>query len=144
MDVPSLFLLCYTPLTPPARLRESTPRLAPASSECAGGDHLEGVRLMVRRKGELSLRKIDREWPHQVALPADDVMGANYMVIREYCRGLSVCPRTRTYWRDGRRYLAYCFATRSDAEHFQDGFNGEFVDPTNLGTWSKVQGGLPT
>ena len=50
---------------------------------------------MVRRKGELTRAGIDRGWPHQVALPASEVAGRNYPVLHEFCRGLSLCPRTK-------------------------------------------------
>jgi hypothetical protein len=37
--------------------------------------------------------------------------------------------------------IAYCFATRADAEFVQLHFGGEFVDRSNLGRWSRVNGG---
>jgi hypothetical protein len=48
---------------------------------------------MTRRKGELTGSGIDKEWPYQVALPADRVIGENFRVAHEFCRGLSLCPR---------------------------------------------------
>jgi hypothetical protein len=47
---------------------------------------------MTRRKGELSANRIDREWPYQVAVRADQIMGKNHDIIHEFCRGLSLCP----------------------------------------------------
>ena len=47
---------------------------------------------MVYRKGELSKAAIDRGWPHQVALVADRCSGHNYVIIRHFCEGLSLCP----------------------------------------------------
>ena len=35
---------------------------------------------MSRRKGELTSGRINREWPYQVALPADQLLGKNYDV----------------------------------------------------------------
>lgn len=96
---------------------------------------------MVYRKGELSRATIDREWPHQLAFSAEFVAGKNCIVIDRFCRGLSVCSRTRNYWRDRKEYIAYCFAERSDAEYLQMHLGGEFVDPTNLGPWSRMNGG---
>ena len=55
---------------------------------------------MTSRKGELTPATIDREWPHQVALAADQVKGANNAVIHEFCRGLSLCPRNHTVQRE--------------------------------------------
>jgi hypothetical protein len=60
----------------------------PALSEpkaCNGCD-------VVYRKGELSNGTIDPEWPHQVALRADCCAGRNYVTIRHFCEGLSLCP----------------------------------------------------
>jgi hypothetical protein len=34
---------------------------------------------VVYRKGELSKGTIDRQWPHQVAVPADSCTGANWV-----------------------------------------------------------------
>ena len=55
---------------------------------------------MTRRKGELTSNRIDREWPHQVALPADQVRGENYDITYDFCRGLSLCPRGHTVRRE--------------------------------------------
>jgi len=33
--------------------------------------------VVTRRKGELSRGMVDRGWPHQIALPADQAMGKN-------------------------------------------------------------------
>ena len=57
---------------------------------------------MVYRKGELSKGTIDREWPHQVALPAVCCLGHNYVTIRLFCEGLAriawaVLARGETY-----------------------------------------------
>jgi hypothetical protein len=35
----------------------------------------------------------------------------------------------------------YCFASRYDAEFVQMHFGGEFVDPNDVGKWSRVNGG---
>jgi hypothetical protein len=60
---------------------------------CAGRFQDGGNCVMVRRKGELSAAGVDRGWPHQVALRADQVAGANYNIIRDFCRDLSLCAR---------------------------------------------------
>ncbi len=75
---------------------------------------------MTGRKGELTRATIDREWPHQVALPADRVKGANNAVIHEFCRGLSLCPRNHTVRRDDVTYIVFCFAKPSHAERFRE------------------------
>ena len=96
---------------------------------------------VVYRKGELSRATIDRNWPHQLALSADFLRGKNCIIVERFCGGLSVCPRNRKYWRDGKEHVAYCFTERRDAEFVQMHFGGEFIDPRNLGPWSAVNGG---
>jgi len=53
------------------------------------------------RKGELSKAAIDRNWPHQVALPEYRCSGHNYVTIHLFCEGLSLCPRGHFFYRDG-------------------------------------------
>jgi hypothetical protein len=92
--------------------------------------------LTVRRKGELSKGRIDREWPHQVALPASFVNGKNYMILHRFCRGLSVLDRHQGFRRANEEWIVYCFKERSDAEYFHMHFpNGEFVKPEERPRW---------
>jgi Family of unknown function (DUF6328) len=44
---------------------------------------------VVYRKGELSKGTMDRQWPHQVALPAARCTGHNYVTIRLFCECLA-------------------------------------------------------
>jgi hypothetical protein len=88
---------------------------------------------MTRRRGELSARTIDRDWPHQIVLPADRVMGKNFGIIREFCRTLSLCPRGHTVQRDNVTYSVFCFADPSHADLFRERFGGERFDPKDRG-----------
>ncbi len=97
---------------------------------------------MVYRKGELTKARINRDWPHQLALPVEVATGKNYTILDRFCRGLSVCPRQQHYWRDGVEHIAYCFRERSDAEYVQMYFGGEFVDPND--SWALVEIAPPT
>lgn len=90
---------------------------------------------MVYRKGELHKGTIDRDWPHQVALRADVVSGANYPVIDAFCRNLSRCPRGHTFVRDGTYCVVACFAKKADADLFRDRFDGEIIDPKDRPRW---------
>jgi hypothetical protein len=91
---------------------------------------------MTARKGELTPAGIDREWPHQVALPADRVTRANNAVIHEFCRGLSLCPRNHTVQRDDVTYIVFCFGEPSHAVLFRERFGGEPFDPKDRGRGS--------
>ena len=70
---------------------------------------------MVYRKGELSKGTMDRQWPHQVALLAARCSGHNYVTVRLFCEGLSLCPRTHSFRRDDADMLVFCFADRAHA-----------------------------
>lgn len=88
---------------------------------------------MVYRKGEMTKATIDREWPHQVALPEHRCTGHNYKTLRYFCNGegLSLCGRGHSFKRDREWFQVFCFADRSHAEKFQTRFGGEFIDPKN-------------
>ena len=90
---------------------------------------------MVYRKGELSNGTMDRQWPHQVALPATRCTGHNYVTIRLFCDGLSLCPRTHSFRRADTDMLVFCFAERTHAEQFRERFGGEFIDPKSRPKW---------
>lgn len=88
---------------------------------------------MRKRKGELSSSAIDRDWPHQVALPQDFV-GDHHRAILEFIRPLSAAPRTRwvTAVGPGHRTVTmhlYCFKDPADAIQFADQFGGVPFDP---------------
>src|SRR5438046_2202587 len=67
---------------------------------------------VVYRKGELSKATIDRNWPHQVALPAAHCSGANATTIRLFCEDerLSLCVRGHSFRRDDLDVIVFCFA----------------------------------
>ncbi|TWG90293.1 hypothetical protein L598_000700000490 [Mesorhizobium sp. J18] len=89
--------------------------------------------------------RIDREWPHQVALPDDICTDRNFTLIRAFCeeRGLKHHIRkVQAVWPD-RRYQdmrLYCFADRASAELFQARFGGEFFDPKRDREGGRVEG----
>jgi hypothetical protein len=91
---------------------------------------------MTRRKGELSSRKIDRDWPYQVAVRADQVAGENYLIKHEFCRVLSLAPRGHSVRRRDADYVVFCFAERVHAELFRERFGGEHFDPKDRGRGS--------
>jgi len=93
------------------------------------------VGAVVYRKGELNKSTIDRDWPHQVALPEYRCSGRNYVTIHLFCEGLSLCPRGHFFYRDGIGMNVFCFAERSHAEQFQNRFGGEFIDPKDRPPW---------
>ena len=78
---------------------------------------------------------IDRQWPHQVVLPAEHVRGSEYVTKHEFCRDLSQCPRGHSFFRDDQQYVVFCFGEWTHAELFRHRFGGEFIDPKDCPRW---------
>jgi hypothetical protein len=97
---------------------------------------------MVYRKGELSPARIDRGWPHQVALPAAVLLNGGYNAVHAFCDDLSLCPRGHAVFHDG-QWSVHCFADAEHAEKFMRRFGGEWFDPrlrgkgSNWARWKK-------
>ena len=86
---------------------------------------------MVYRKGELSKAEMDRQWPHQIALPAYRCVGYRYLTIQFFCEAqrLSLCSRRHSYRENDLDMTVFCFAERAHAEQFRERFGGEFIAP---------------
>lgn len=82
------------------------------------------MRVVVYRKGEITQRQIDREWPYQVALPHFWVAGENFPRVMAFCNDLSLAPRGGSIVREGVICNLYCFAKEEDAEKFRKQFSG--------------------
>jgi hypothetical protein len=96
---------------------------------------------VVYRKGELSKNRINREWPHQVALPQLEAREQydRHELIVELCRGRSHAPRGHSVVHEGRWWNVHCFADPADAAWFLERFDGVAFDPRDRGTgrsWS--------
>jgi hypothetical protein len=83
------------------------------------------------RKCELTKAMMDRDWPHQVALPTYRCMGHEYLTIRFFCEAgrLSLCRDFNSYRQSDIDITVFCFAERKHAEQFQARFGGELVSP---------------
>ena len=88
---------------------------------------------MVRRKGELTKREIDRDFPHQVAVRGDLCTGSQYRYAHAFCLNLSLAPRGHSVRRNGYWYNVFCFADPAHAEAFRVKFGGETFDPAKRG-----------
>ena len=88
---------------------------------------------MGRRKGEITSAAIDRDFPFQVALAADQVSGKSFELIQIACVALSCAPRNHSVRRDDRQYIVFCFATEIDAHGFKTMFGGEDFNPKERG-----------
>jgi hypothetical protein len=82
----------------------------------------------MRARGAVSPRRLEREWPHQVAIRADQLLGERYHVVHEFCRCLSVAPRGLSFRRGDIDYVVFCFAQLAHANLFRARFKGERVE----------------
>jgi hypothetical protein len=93
-----------------------------------------------RRKGELSPAGIDRGWPYQVALRADECKGTHYRTLHSFCLGLSLCSRGHAVRYEDEWWQVFCFAEKAHADAFRVRFGGEHFDPRDRGrgaSWAK-------
>ena len=88
---------------------------------------------MSGRQGELTPDRIDREFPHQIIVPADWYRSDDVHRMHCFCIGLSLAPRTRSVVEDGRWHIVFCFAVRGDADRFRARFGGAWFDPAARG-----------
>src|SRR3974390_205623 len=72
---------------------------------------------------------LDREYPHHVALPAEDAEKLQKRLLVA-CAALNTASRTRTVSRNDRKFVVYRFASETDAQGFVDLFGGERLEPT--------------
>jgi hypothetical protein len=86
---------------------------------------------MSRREGEIDHARLDRWWPHHVALPAEAVRGiANSETVWGFALRLSVSPRTYSLHRDDNDFVVFCFVKPGDAREFAMRFRGEVLPAT--------------
>ena len=90
--------------------------------------------------------RIERDFPHQVALPEYMCTYDNFTIIHEFCKErfgeLCETRRVATIWEDRHQedYRLHCFPTREQAEIFADHFGGEHFDPSQDRHKGKVEG----
>jgi hypothetical protein len=82
---------------------------------------------MSQGKDELAIAQLQRDWPHHVVLPVNEVHGlANSETVRGFAKTLSVAPLTYLYRRaDAGAFVVFCFKTPNDAQVFAERFRGE-------------------
>lgn len=100
---------------------------------------------MVRRsRGIPRPSVIDRDMPHQIALPDDICTDRNFTLIRRFVSEHGLTCRTRTVtavWEDGKQeqWRLHCFADRAAAAAFLDRFGGIVFDPKRTGSPAELR-----
>ena len=87
---------------------------------------------MISRGSQLTSARLAREWPHWVAVRADQV-AAHRGEMLAFCGSLSLAPRHPTVRRNDVDYVIFCFADSDHAESFRVQFNGAPFDPSQRG-----------
>lgn len=94
----------------------------------------------MRARGQPSDTQINRDYPHQVAVPFFEGQGLGYF----HATGpLSSLCRIRFRVSDGpRSYEVFCFGDRKQAEQFRDAIKGEDFDPRDRtgAAWHRGRG----
>jgi hypothetical protein len=91
--------------------------------------------FFVLRNGELSKYQLDGNWPYQVAIAEAVTIGKANDVVREFCKDLSLAPRSHTFRRDDQWFNVWCFAEEADAKKFMARFGGELIDLDDRPRW---------
>jgi len=78
---------------------------------------------MIFRRSELTSARLAREWPHWVAVRADQV-AARHREISAFGGSPSLAPRHPTVRRNDVDYVVFCFADPDHAERFRLAFDG--------------------
>jgi hypothetical protein len=79
------------------------------------------------RKGETEARRIQRWWPHHVALFAEAVRGVTNLPLYEAAKEMGGAPQPYYLIRDGRELVVFCFTTAEAAQAFAQRFGGEML-----------------
>jgi hypothetical protein len=81
---------------------------------------------MTRAQASRSL--INREFPHRVLIPADNVRGRILGQVHTFHANRGAPVRCHSLRQDDKWYSAYCFAERGTAEQFQILFGGALAN----------------
>lgn len=87
----------------------------------------------MRRRGELSPARMDREWPHQVAVRR--IPGQNLGHINACGPLSSLCWRRHSVNDGQHSYEILCFSDPAQAQQFCEAVRGERFDPRDRIGW---------
>jgi hypothetical protein len=88
---------------------------------------------MTRARGPLSRTLVNREYPHQVLVRAENVGGKMLDKVTDFHVKLGIPTKSRSIRKDDACYSLYCFADRKHAELFRVMFGGEVIQVKSKG-----------
>ena len=77
------------------------------------------------RRGQPSRTVLDREYPHQVLVRAENLGGKTLDKVADFHVKLGISTKSRSIRKDDAWYTLYCFADPNHAKLFQVMFGGE-------------------
>jgi len=80
------------------------------------------------RRGQPSRSVLNREYPHQVLVPAWNVRGKRLDKVIAFRADIGARMTTRSQYKNDSWHELYCFADRRHADSFQRLFGGELID----------------
>jgi hypothetical protein len=86
-----------------------------------------GQSTMTRARGQPSRILLNREFPHQVLVLSENVVGKMLDEVFAFHTSLGIPTTTRSIRKDDRWYSLYCFADEQHAVSFQMMFGGELI-----------------
>ena len=84
--------------------------------------------VSIGARGQPTRTLLNREFPHQVLILADNVRGRALDSISAFHDDAGVPIKSRSARKDDKWYRLYCFAERRHALSFQLKFGGELLD----------------
>ena len=83
---------------------------------------------MTRARGQPSRAAINREFPHQVIVPAKSVSGRELDRVIAFHDKVSVPVKSQSEFQNDQWYAIYCFAEKEHALAFRLAFGGKLSD----------------
>jgi hypothetical protein len=88
---------------------------------------------MARRRCEMTSAQLDRQWPHQIAVPAARTLLGEYHAALAFCAGMSLAPRGHSVVHNDIHYNVWCFAEAEHAARFKSRYDGIDFNPKDRG-----------
>ena len=85
---------------------------------------------MTRARGQPPRTLLDREYPHQILVLAENVHGKTLDKVSDFHAKLGITRKSRSVRKDDACYSLYCFADLEHAKLFQAMFGGELLAQT--------------